>query len=60
MKGIDVSIPAGKIVYINFKEKVGYLKDKKMTMFQSDGIELPEGMHSLKLCKSQVSTITSE
>ena len=37
------SILTRKIAYMNCKTKVSFLKDKRM--FQSDGIDMPEGMH---------------
>ena len=44
VKGKDVTVPAGKMVNINCKAKVGFLEKKRAMIFQCDNTNLPEGL----------------
>ena len=44
VKGADVILPAGKIIQVSCKVKLGNIRQKRAMMFQQSNVELPEGI----------------
>ena len=53
VKGKNITIPAGNIVYMNCKSNVGLVKKERAMIFQSKCVELPEGIQ----CAESVITL---